>query len=329
MGRRGRCQRAARRHEGVELNYRFAPDLDAASAAAWLQEMLAPWIDEVDTFEVTDSAPAAPPSLHHPTLAALVSATARPVVAKLGWTDPPFSPNAASRRQTSAPATLNWRTPPTNASPEPHWRAPARSSVSCWAGQRDIYVPAPRRWLRAVPAQGRAGSGPAGRPAGSGPAGTEGLAPCPPAQEGGQFRPVGGVGARPRAGDSADSYGLRQGRLELGLGYACGASRRQEARLGQIGRSPEVKASPAPIVSSTFTWEGPSGRAGRCGESPWLPVRRRSPGPGGAGARPLLGNVRRAGAGVEGFDVLDAGFYDMGAGNQAFDSAPVRGQVVD
>jgi succinyl-diaminopimelate desuccinylase len=74
----------------VELNYRFAPDRDAHSADEALKEMLAPYRDEGDTWEVTDSAPSAPPSLHHPLLAGLVSAADEPVVAKLGWTDVAF-----------------------------------------------------------------------------------------------------------------------------------------------------------------------------------------------------------------------------------------------
>ena len=74
----------------VELNYRFAPDRGPSSAAVALTEMLAPWMEEGDTFQVVDSAPAAPPSLRHPLLAALASAGAVPVTAKLGWTDVAF-----------------------------------------------------------------------------------------------------------------------------------------------------------------------------------------------------------------------------------------------
>lgn len=74
----------------VEINYRFAPDRSPTSAAEALREMLAPWMEGSDTFEVFDSAPAAPPSLHHPVLAALVRAGEGPVTAKLGWTDVAF-----------------------------------------------------------------------------------------------------------------------------------------------------------------------------------------------------------------------------------------------
>jgi len=74
----------------AELNYRFAPDRDAPSAARALKEILAPFLGERDLLEVTDSAPAAPPSLHHPSLGALVEAAGGHVAAKLGWTDVAF-----------------------------------------------------------------------------------------------------------------------------------------------------------------------------------------------------------------------------------------------
>lgn len=75
---------------GVELNYRFAPDLGTTAAAASLQEVVRPWLESDDSFTVTDSAPAAAPSLQHPTLAALVEAAGGAVRAKLGWTDVAF-----------------------------------------------------------------------------------------------------------------------------------------------------------------------------------------------------------------------------------------------
>jgi succinyl-diaminopimelate desuccinylase len=75
---------------GLELNYRFAPDLDVAGAEQALRETLARWLEEGDTFAVTDSAPSAPPSLQHPSLAALVGTAGGPVAAKLGWTDVAF-----------------------------------------------------------------------------------------------------------------------------------------------------------------------------------------------------------------------------------------------
>jgi succinyl-diaminopimelate desuccinylase len=74
----------------VELNYRFAPDRGLDAAARELEEMLAPCLEDGDTFEVTDSAPAAPPALGHPFLAALVEASGGAVTGKLGWTDVAF-----------------------------------------------------------------------------------------------------------------------------------------------------------------------------------------------------------------------------------------------
>ena len=74
----------------LELNYRFAPDRGLDAAARGLEEMLAPCLGQGDSFEVTDSAPAAPPSLGHPFLAALVEASGAPVTGKLGWTDVAF-----------------------------------------------------------------------------------------------------------------------------------------------------------------------------------------------------------------------------------------------
>jgi succinyl-diaminopimelate desuccinylase len=74
----------------LELNYRFAPDRGLDAAGRELRAMLAPWLEEGCSFEVTDSAPAAPPSLHHPFLAALVEASGAPVTGKLGWTDVAF-----------------------------------------------------------------------------------------------------------------------------------------------------------------------------------------------------------------------------------------------
>jgi succinyl-diaminopimelate desuccinylase len=74
----------------IELNYRFAPDRDLGAAVAELEAILAPGREDGDSFEVTDSAPAAPPSLGHPFLAALVEASGGMVTGKLGWTDVAF-----------------------------------------------------------------------------------------------------------------------------------------------------------------------------------------------------------------------------------------------
>lgn len=77
-------------HAVLQLNYRFAPDRDAAAAGEALKEIVAPWLEVGDSFTVADSAPSAPPSLNHPLLARLVSAASGPVSGKLGWTDVAF-----------------------------------------------------------------------------------------------------------------------------------------------------------------------------------------------------------------------------------------------
>ena len=66
------------------VNHRFAPDRTADEAAAHVQAVLG----TVAGFEVTEVAPAAPPSLGHPLLRALIDRNRLPVRAKLGWTDP-------------------------------------------------------------------------------------------------------------------------------------------------------------------------------------------------------------------------------------------------
>jgi succinyl-diaminopimelate desuccinylase len=69
----------------VTLNRRYAPDRDAAAAEAEVRALLAPVLEDGDTFEVLDAVDGAPPSLSDPLLAALT--TQLPVRAKLGWTD--------------------------------------------------------------------------------------------------------------------------------------------------------------------------------------------------------------------------------------------------
>jgi succinyl-diaminopimelate desuccinylase len=68
------------------VNHRFAPDRTAGEAAAHMRAVLGP----VDDFEVAEVAPAAPPSLGHPLLRALIDRNHLPVRAKLGWTDVAF-----------------------------------------------------------------------------------------------------------------------------------------------------------------------------------------------------------------------------------------------
>jgi succinyl-diaminopimelate desuccinylase len=73
----------------VTLNFRYAPDRDAAAAEAFVREVLAGTFEteDGDTFVVLDAADGAPPSLGHPLLAALVAATKTDPRAKVGWTD--------------------------------------------------------------------------------------------------------------------------------------------------------------------------------------------------------------------------------------------------
>ena len=64
----------------VTINYRFAPQVDAAAAEATLRAMVAGALDPSagDRFEVVDAAAGAPPALGHPFLASLVAATGAP-----------------------------------------------------------------------------------------------------------------------------------------------------------------------------------------------------------------------------------------------------------
>jgi succinyl-diaminopimelate desuccinylase len=69
----------------VLLNHRFAPDRSAEEAEASVRALLAPALEDGDTFELVDVAAGAPPGLTHPLLASLVERLE--VRAKLGWTD--------------------------------------------------------------------------------------------------------------------------------------------------------------------------------------------------------------------------------------------------
>jgi succinyl-diaminopimelate desuccinylase len=76
----------------VQLNHRFAPDRSPDEAFAGIRTLLADTVDETagDSIEVADQSEAAPPSLDHPLLGALVERTGQPPRAKLGWTDVAF-----------------------------------------------------------------------------------------------------------------------------------------------------------------------------------------------------------------------------------------------
>jgi succinyl-diaminopimelate desuccinylase len=72
------------------ISHRFGPDRTAAQAESSVRDLLEPYIEPGDHWELLDSAPAAPPSLDDPVLAALVSASGFPPRAKVGWTDVAF-----------------------------------------------------------------------------------------------------------------------------------------------------------------------------------------------------------------------------------------------
>jgi succinyl-diaminopimelate desuccinylase len=71
----------------VTLNHRFAPDRSPAEAEAFVRSVVEPHLEPGDELEVVDLAPAAPPSLDHPVLRALIDRNQLPVRSKLGWTD--------------------------------------------------------------------------------------------------------------------------------------------------------------------------------------------------------------------------------------------------
>jgi len=67
----------------VTLNHRFAPDRSPSEAEAHIRRV----VGDVDSFEVSDMAPAALPALDHPLLQRVLAATGDVAHAKLGWTD--------------------------------------------------------------------------------------------------------------------------------------------------------------------------------------------------------------------------------------------------
>ena len=71
----------------ITLNHRFAPDRTPDEAEAFLRELVAPAIEDGDTFERVDVADGAAPAVDHPLLSALIARHDLPVAAKLGWTD--------------------------------------------------------------------------------------------------------------------------------------------------------------------------------------------------------------------------------------------------
>jgi succinyl-diaminopimelate desuccinylase len=71
----------------ITINHRFAPDRTPAQAEAHVRQVVAPWLEPTDSFEVTEMAVAAPPSVGHPLIASLIERNGLTVGAKLGWTD--------------------------------------------------------------------------------------------------------------------------------------------------------------------------------------------------------------------------------------------------
>ncbi len=67
----------------VNVNYRFTPDVDMATAEARLRQACA----AADRVEIVDAAPAAPAIPDHPLVRALAAAGRAPLAAKQGWTD--------------------------------------------------------------------------------------------------------------------------------------------------------------------------------------------------------------------------------------------------
>ncbi len=66
----------------IDVNFRFAPDRDVAAAESHLREVFAGF-----AVEVMGAAGGALPGLDHPAAREFVELVARPVAAKLGWTD--------------------------------------------------------------------------------------------------------------------------------------------------------------------------------------------------------------------------------------------------
>jgi succinyl-diaminopimelate desuccinylase len=74
----------------VVVNHRFAPDRSPSQAESAVRELLDPHLEPGDHWELLEAAPAAPPALDDPVLAALVTASGAPPRAKVGWTDVAF-----------------------------------------------------------------------------------------------------------------------------------------------------------------------------------------------------------------------------------------------
>jgi len=69
------------------INHRFAPDRTVEQAESAVRELLAPFLEAGDHWELVEASAGAPPALDHPVLGALVAATGVPPRGKVGWTD--------------------------------------------------------------------------------------------------------------------------------------------------------------------------------------------------------------------------------------------------
>lgn len=74
-------------HAVVALNHRFAPDRTVEEAVAWVRSVIDPFLEDGDTVELADAAPAGHPAVDHPRLARVIADQGLEVRAKLGWTD--------------------------------------------------------------------------------------------------------------------------------------------------------------------------------------------------------------------------------------------------
>jgi succinyl-diaminopimelate desuccinylase len=74
----------------VTVNHRFAPDRTPDQATEQLRSVVEPFLDDGDTFAVTDMSPPARPGLDHPLFRRMIDRSQLTVRAKLGWTDVAF-----------------------------------------------------------------------------------------------------------------------------------------------------------------------------------------------------------------------------------------------
>ena len=91
----------------VMINHRFAPDRTIDEAVEHVRSIIAPALEDGDTFELRDAAKPAPPALDHPVIAELASSIDAPPEAKLGWTDASFFANRGTAATNFGPGDPN------------------------------------------------------------------------------------------------------------------------------------------------------------------------------------------------------------------------------